>query len=220
MIELTHNKVTLALHELKKPQKAGEAINRPLLVLHGLGEQAAMPPVPWHEWSGSIWGLDFTGHGQSTVPAGGGYTCELLMSDVDIALSHIGPCTIFGRGLGAYVGLMVSGARPELVRGVVLADGPGLRGGGSEPTSAMWVDPGPYDGEAPDKMALLELSQDLRPPDYASSFVHLLMAHSEMKVPLVVAANNTPAWVRAVANEPGVMSESLAAAFNRYSEVS
>lgn len=216
MIELAHNKITLALHELA-PAQAGST-SPPLLTLHGLGERALEPPTPWVNWSGGIWGLDFTGHGASTVPAGGGYTCELLMSDVDIALGHLGPCTIFGRGLGAYIGLMVAGARPDLVRGVVLADGPGIRGGGSEPTSATWVDPPESNGTAPDKMALVELSSDLRPPDYATSFVHLLMALSEMDTPLVVTAKNRPAWLAAVANEPGVVQESSADAYQRYSQ--
>ncbi len=210
-VTLTHNRVTLALHELK----TGDGPK--LLILHGLGEQTSMPPKPWDEWPGSIWGLDFTGHGESTVPTGGGYTCEVLMSDVDIALAELGPCTLLGRGLGAYVGLLVAGARPELVRGAVLADGPGIAGGGSEPTSAMWFSPGDQDGSTPDRFALVELSRDLRPADYATSFVHLVMAHSELSAPLVVAAQNRPSWLAAVAREPGVVTESLEAAFERYS---
>ncbi len=214
MIELQHNKITLALHELGSAT-ADESCP-PLLLLHGLGEQTQMPAPPWDQWPGGIFGLDFTGHGQSTVPAGGGYTCEILMSDVDIALAHLGPCTVLGRGLGAYVGLMVAGARPDLVRGVVLADGPGIRGGGSEPTSATWLDPGDNDGMSPDKLALAELSNDLRPPDYATSFVHLLMALSDMEAPLVVTAKNRPSWLAAVANEPGVILEESANAYQRY----
>lgn len=214
IVNLTHNKITLALHQLKSAEPgSGQSA---LLVLHGLGEESSMPPAPWDQWSAGIWALDFTGHGQSTLPTGGGYTCELLMSDVDIALAHLGPCTILGRGLGAYIALLISGGRPELTRGIVLADGPGLTGGGSEPTSAMWAVPGDQDGSTPDKHALIELSADLRPPDYATSFLRLLMAHSDMETPLVVTAKSQPPWVGAVANEPGVVSESISQAFDRY----
>ena len=210
IVRLQHNKVELALHQLK------QGSGTPLLVLHGLGERTIAPPTPWPDWAGPIWGLDFTGHGESTVPKGGGYTCELLMSDVDIALAHTGPATIFGRGLGAYVALMVAGARPENALGVVLADGPGLAGGGAAPASAQWIDPANLDGSAPDKFALMELSRDLRPPDYATSFVHLLMANSELREPLLVAAQNRPAWLAAVANEPGVVTARLDTAFGKY----
>ena len=72
--------------------------------------------------------LDFTGHGASTMPIGGGYTAEILMADVDAALDHLDEATVVGRGLGAYVALLISGARADRVRGVVLADGPGLSG--------------------------------------------------------------------------------------------
>ena len=47
-----------------------------------------------------VWALDFTGHGASSMPVGGGYFCELLMADVDAALAHLGPTTLYGRGLG------------------------------------------------------------------------------------------------------------------------
>ncbi len=39
---------------------------------------------------GPIFALDFTGHGASTVPSGGGYTAEMLMADVDAALAELG----------------------------------------------------------------------------------------------------------------------------------
>ena len=58
------------------------------------------------------------------------------MADVDVALAELGPSTVVGRGLGAYIALLIAGARPQLVRGAVLCDGPGLFGGGVGPTSA------------------------------------------------------------------------------------
>lgn len=207
---LQHNKIRLALH----PIKAGAG--SPLLMLHGLGEPTVVPTEPWSSWDGPIWGLDFTGHGDSTVPRGGGYTAEVLMSDVDVALAHIGPATIYGRGLGAYVALLVAGARPELTRGVVLADGCGLTGGGTGPQSSTWYLPADADGRAPDPYALYELSVDVRPMDYAVNFLHLLLNASKLEVPIVVAAKNRPPWLEAIANDPGVVSESLSRAFERY----
>ncbi len=204
---LRHNRVELALHELVPGDGS------PLLVLHGLGEQTALPRQPWSEWPGPILGIDFTGHGASTVPAGGGYTAEVLMSDVDVALAEIGPATILGRGLGGYVGLLTAGARPELALGVVIDDGPGLAGGGSGPPSGTWFSPGDTDGSSPDPFALFELSNDVRPADYVTGFVHLLMANSAMDQPLIVTARNRPPWLAAVAAEPGVVVTSAEAAF-------
>lgn len=212
LVWLQHNKVRLALHQLK----TGKGV--PLLVLHGLGEPTLQPIAPWDTWNGPIWGLDFTGHGLSDVPRGGGYTAEILMSDVDVALSHIGPATIYGRGLGAYVALLVSGARPELVRGVVLTDGSGLTGGGEGPQSSTWYLPADADGRAPDPYILYELSNDVRPSDYAANFLHLLLSASELEVPLVVVAKNRPPWLSAIASDPGVVCETQAEAFTRYNE--
>ena len=87
-------------------------------------------------WPGPVWALDLSGHGDSDVAIGGGYFCEALMGDVDLAIAHLGAVTIHGRGLGAYVGLLASGGRAEQVRGAILADGPGLAGGGATPVVA------------------------------------------------------------------------------------
>ena len=56
---------------------------------------------------------------------------------------------------------------------------------------------------APDPWALLELSRDVRPPDYASSFARQATQLSELATPLVVSARWKPPWLEAVANEPG-----------------
>jgi pimeloyl-ACP methyl ester carboxylesterase len=140
---------------------------------------------------------------------GGGYSAETMLADADIALAHLGEATIAGRGLGAYVALMIAGARPLLVRGAVLSDGPGLWGGATGPTSTSFhsVDP-PYD--APDPNALIDLSRDLRPPDYASLFVHMAMEHSGLTEPIAVAAVVRPPWLAAVVAEVGVTECTLA----------
>lgn len=198
-VTVRHNKIDLALHRLR----AGEG--RPLLHLHGLGERSP-DTVPAHlaSWPGPVWALDFTGHGASTVPAGGGYFCELLMGDADAALAHLGPCTLYGRGLGAYVALLTAGARPDLVRGAVLDDGSGLTGGGAEPSTPVVLPvPLPVSG-APDPYALLELSDDVRPPDYAATYARQATTLSGLDVAIVVVAVVRPPWLAAVAAEPGV----------------
>jgi pimeloyl-ACP methyl ester carboxylesterase len=207
-----HNKVELALHQL------ADGPGHPLLVLHGLGEATGdTVPAPWQAWTGPVWGLDFTGHGASTVPHGGGYTCEVLASDADIALGHIGAATIVGRGLGGYIGLMVAAARPDAVLGLVIGDGPGLAGGGDGPSSGTWFDPADADGSSPDPFALFELSTDTRPADYAMGFLRLVLARSELDAPVSVTAMVRPPWLAAVADEPGVVTESAEAAIARYS---
>lgn len=210
---LPHNKIELALHRLSE----GSGDCQPLLILHGLGEATGTTiPKPWDVWPGPVWGLDFTGHGVSTVPRSGGYTCEVLASDVDIALSHVGPATVVGRGLGAYVGLMTAAARPELVRGLVLSDGPGLAGGSDGPGSGTWFSPADANGSSPDPFALFELSTDVRPADYVMGFLRLLLDHSDLVNPVTVTARVRPPWLEAVANEPGVLSEPIDVARNRY----
>lgn len=200
-VTVQHNKVALALHRLR--EGAGEG--RPLLLLHGLGERSPAT-VPEHlvTWPGPVWALDFTGHGASATAPGGGYYAELLMGDVDAALAHLGEATLYGRGLGAYVALLAAGARHELVRGAILDDGAGLIGGGSSPSSAI-AEPGPASVDAtPDPYALRELSRDIRPPDYATSFARLATTLSGLDVALAVVGSLRPPWLEAVTGELGV----------------
>jgi pimeloyl-ACP methyl ester carboxylesterase len=214
-VRLRHAKVTLALHPLRE---ARESSARPLLLLHGRGE-ATRPrdAAAAAAWPGAILGLDFTGHGASTLPRGGGYTAEILMADADAALAHLGPATVLGRGLGAYVALLLAGARPELVRGAILCDGPGLAGGGPRPTTPSI--PWPAEriaGSAPDPFALVDLARDVRPPDYATSFARQASQLSGLERPLSVCSIERPDWLRAVLEEPSVADTTLAEALTHY----
>jgi pimeloyl-ACP methyl ester carboxylesterase len=204
--------VELVLHDL-----GGGAAGPPLLLLHGLGEQTPPDRPLWTAgWPGPVWGLDFTGHGASTRPAGGGYTAEMLMADTDAALAELGPSTVAGRGLGAYVALLAAGARPELVRGAVLADGPGLWGGGPVPSSIVLSAATSGTDGAPDPWALAELSRDVRPPDYATAFARQATQLSGLEWPLAVCARARPPWLESVAAEPGVTDTTLVEALELY----
>ena len=210
---LSHNRIRLALRQLR------EGEGRPLLLLHGLGEssdQIFSAPLP--NWPGPVVGLDFTGHGRSTVPAGGGYTTEILLGDADAAVEHLGTVTVLGRGLGGYVALLLAGARPDLVIGAIIDDGPGLSGGPIEPTSTAVLSIG-GDGTVPDPYALLELGRDLRPADYAVDFARLATEASPIDEPITVVAEFRPPWLTAVAAAPGVGTGDLDAALARYARL-
>ena len=207
---LRHNKIDLALHRLR----VGDG--RALLLLHGLGESSPALVPQWASgWPGPVAALDFTGHGASTVPLGGGYTAEVMLADADVALAELGSATLVGRGLGAYVALMLAGARPQHVRGAVLCDGPGLAGGAIGPTSQSFVtlvtSPHP-----PDPYALFELSRDLRPPDYATLFVRMAVDSSGLDEPIAVAAVIRPPWLEAVVGELGVATCSVRQGLDMY----
>ncbi|MBS1848028.1 MAG: alpha/beta fold hydrolase [Actinobacteria bacterium] len=210
---LRHNRIRLALHRLRE---ARDDATRPLLLLHGLGEHTSQrPPEATDAWLGAVWGLDFTGHGRSSSPRGGGYTAEILMADVDAALAHLGTATVLGRGLGAYVALLIQGARPALVRGAVLVDGPGIVGGGIGP-SAPRVTVAPSSPVTPDPFALAELTVDVRPPDYAVDYLRLAVRYSGLGEPVTLAGNVRPPWMAALQGLPGVRELPVAAALEDY----
>lgn len=212
-----HNRVDLALHTLRAAPAGRSATHHPLLLLHGLGEASPGSAPDWAQaWPGAVLALDFTGHGESTVPVGGGYTAELLLADADIALAHVGAATVVGRGLGAYIALLLAGTRPTGVLGAVLGDGPGLSGGASVPTTQSVVS-FPAGAGAPDPYALFELARDLRPPDYATTFARFAIQGSALDQPITVTARFRPAWLAAVADEPGVATvDSVADAVAAY----
>jgi hypothetical protein len=69
----------------------------------------------------------------------------------------------------------------------------------------------------PDPYALLELSRDVRPPDYATSFVRQANELSGLPRPITLCCRERPDWLRAVAEEPGVEeAASLADALAAY----
>lgn len=222
IVWLRHNRIDLALHLLRV---VADPATRPLLLLHGLGDASPTSAPHWVEqWPGTIAALDFTGHGASTVPRSGGYSPELLMSDADHALAALTDddpqqsITVLGRGLGAYVALQLAGARASQIRGAILTDGPGLAGGPTGPSSQSYFAL-PSTGAAPDPYALVELGRDLRPTDYAVSFVQLAIAGSGIDSPISVASSFRPKWLDAVADIPGVADTTVADALAAYAAI-
>ena len=222
IVMLRHNRIDLALHLLRPEPRVTTETSRPLLLLHGLGDRSPAAVPGWVEsWPGAIAALDFTGHGASTCPAGGGYSPETLMADVDQALAHLTDddpersITVLGRGLGAYIALQIAGARASQVHGAILVDGPGLAGGPTGPSSQA-VFSLQTDGTTPDPYALVELGRDLRPGDYAVSFVNLANAGAPVTTPITVASSFRPEWLAAVADSPGVAEASIADALATY----
>jgi pimeloyl-ACP methyl ester carboxylesterase len=192
-MRLQHGRIGLALHELR-----ADGGSR-LLLLHGLGERSPARVPEWLAgWTGGIWALDFSGHGESDVPPGGGYCPEILMADADAALAHLGPVSLFGRGVGAYVALLLAGARGDDVRGAVLGDGPGLAGGGPDDSTLSALPDGLATvNTTPDQLAVRELSRDIRRPSYAADFARAATAA------LIVTARERPPWLRSVLDVAG-----------------
>ena len=210
---LGHGKLTLVLHRIRSGS------GRSLLLLHGLGECSPRSPgAEVADWPGPIFALDFTGHGESSIPVGGGYSPELFLADADTALAHLGVATLLGYGIGAYTALMLCGSRPKAARGAILCDGPGLAGGGAEPGPPAPPLSPPTRGGPPDPFALLELETDIRPPDFAERFVGMAVRGSGLERPVSICAAERPAWLAGVLASAGAGEASLPEALAIYRE--
>ena len=207
-----------------------DAEGPPLLMLHGLYEDADALRDVAPNWPGPVFGLDLSGHGRSAWREGGAYSGELFAADADAALAEIAresdePVVLAGEGIGAYAALLLAGGRPESVRAAVLAPGCGLEGGGQAPDpeagrlecrareflaparAALGAEPGVSDP----RVSMAE--SDLRPPDYAGLFAvrakHVLLVEDE---------SPRPPWWQSLHGVPGVevLSGSLADAIESF----
>jgi pimeloyl-ACP methyl ester carboxylesterase len=177
-------------------------------VLHelwGRGTDLSAAAASWP--GGRVLALDFAGHGASDRVRGGTYSPETLSCGVDAALVEAGRAYLAGFGLGAYVALLMAGARPERVPAAYLLAGEGLDGGGSEPewdlpletvyaSLAEQLAAAAADSDGADPM-LRSCARDLRPTDYA-------FAYAERAPRLLLAEDGSqrPEWWRALRDAP------------------
>ena len=182
------------------------APGRPLLLLHGLGERspAARAGRAREPGRARCYALDFTGHGESTVPRGGGYTAEMLMGDADAALAHLGEATVVGRGLGAYVALLCAGARPEARarRDPARRPGPRRRQLAARHADRAAARPGARRAARPVRAGR---ARRRRPPARLRELVRA-PGHAPLgaRAADLVCTVERPDWLRAVIEEPGV----------------
>jgi len=194
MKTLEHGRVRIALRELRSgPAPA-------LLAVHGLRGSSEEWGDALASWRGAVHALDLTGHGRSARLAGGAYHPELLAGDVDVAIASTGARHLVGRGLGAYLALLVAGSRPDQIDGALLLPGDGIEGGGPEPVfddlaerfaASHWRASGAGDG--PSDPALSALEADIRPPAYATSF-----ARRARRLLLAEDGGTRPPWWTAI----------------------
>jgi pimeloyl-ACP methyl ester carboxylesterase len=203
-MKLQRGRVSLWLEPLH------EGTGTTLLLLHELGGSSAdFGDGSDLEWSGPIHALDFSGHGRSGRMLGGSYSPEQLAADADAAVVQLGGACVLGAGLGAYIALLLAGARPALVPGVALLKGRGITGGGASydfsrpprlaPIQSVEASSDLQSRSHVDPVALFCLGNDPRPDDYAPKF-----ASTAKRVLLVDSESETPPWWRAVARVPGV----------------
>jgi pimeloyl-ACP methyl ester carboxylesterase len=207
-MRVKHARVTLELHELA--HRSGV----PVLLLHALYGSSA----DWGEaaatWPGAVFALDFAGHGHSESIVGGAYYPELLVGDADAALAHIGRAAIVGAGLGAYIALLLAGARHGRVPAALLLSGAGLAGGGALPDfqsdfpsfTVAEREPGGCDP------MVHTLDRDIRPVEYAAAF-----ARAARRLILVEDGTLRPPWWQAACRSPSaeIMHTDVPAALQR-----
>lgn len=203
-VQLRNGRTALHLHCHKRADGPN------LLLLHELYGNAH----DWAEaaagWDGSVFALDFSGHGRSGWRDGGIYSPEVLAADADAALGELGDTFVAGAGVGAYAALLLAGGRPGSVRAALLLPGEGLAGGGAEPqvhpdreafarlieAHRSSADPS---SASHDPRVVLSGS-DMRPPDYARVFAERAKA-------LLLAEDGTPrpSWWEHLRDVDGVV---------------
>jgi pimeloyl-ACP methyl ester carboxylesterase len=167
-MRIRNGRTNLELHE----RRSGRGTS--LLLLHELHGSAKDWGDEIDIWSGPVFALDFSGHGASEWVSGGAYLPEHLLADADVALAAIRPAALIGKGIGAYVALLLAGTRPDDVPGALLLAGNGLAGGGPSPAFegprfARYLNSQPVVRNGADpRLSILE--GDIRPPDYVEPF--------------------------------------------------
>lgn len=102
----------------------GEADGSPVLLLHGLSQQARFwLPVIRRMRSRPVLALDQRGHGRSDVPVDSDFSIATCADDALRLLGDAAPAVVVGHSWGASVALELAVAHPESVSALVLIDG-------------------------------------------------------------------------------------------------
>ena len=105
---------------------AGDPTAPAMVLLHGLGEQAAgwEPVAPRLAETFRVVALDLRGHGASDRP--GAYSYELMRDDVIGVLDalELPEVVLVGHSMGGVVAYLVAAARPEGIARLVVEDAP------------------------------------------------------------------------------------------------
>lgn len=111
----------------------------PVLLLHGLAGYAG----EWAETAGWLTGrsrvvaLDARGHGGSErFPADVSRAAHVADAAFAVERLRLGPVVVVGQSLGGLAALLLAAGRPDLVRGLVLADAGPAGGGDAEANEA------------------------------------------------------------------------------------
>ena len=189
---LTHNRVQLALHTLRaRRRRAAAAAARPRRAVPGGGPAVGRGVAR----AGARARLHRPRRVRRFPPVVA--TPPRSCSPTPTSPSpQLGEVTVVGRGLGAYIALMLAGARPTVVRGAVLCDGPGLWGGASpgRPRRACIVLEAGRTSARP--VRAVRAVPRPAPRDYATLFARLAVEHSGLDEPITVAAHRPPAVAR------------------------
>jgi len=209
---LAHARLEIALHRLSSAAEAGNDFP-PLLLLHALGASAAAWRADPPTWPGPVHALDFAGHGASDPVRGGGSSPEYFLGDADRALAALGDrAVVAGRGVGAYVALLLAGARADRVPAALLLPGAGIAGDASVPGTERWsvvtleswerrivADSAAY-ARGTDPMTSLA-DHEHRPDDYVADF-----AAAARCLLLVGAPDPVPSWWQVAGSAPNARS--------------
>jgi len=213
MIRLRSGRSEVALHTLSERE------GPKLLALHEL-QGCAQDFVGIAEaWPGSVYALDFSGHGASDWLAGRAYSAERWAEDADAALGHLQGAYLIGRGVGATAALLLAGARPDKVPAIYLAPGAGLHACGEHPDATRVAEDRAFlkkclevasmqDESGPDPF-VIETESHHRTRRYALGF-----AERAGTVLLGEDGSDRPAWwdaIRACANVEAAPVDEVAA---------
>ena len=163
---------------------------------------------PGRPWPGPVLGPRLHRPRPLDRAAGGGYSAEVLMGDVDVALADLGPShRASGAGSAPTSPCSSPAPGPTLVRGAVLCDGPGLVGGGIGPTVGRADDRRPRRRARPARPVGPARAGSRRPAARLRRRASPARPRSSPASawPVAVCARWRPPWLEAVAGEPGVL---------------